>query len=298
VLLGALLVLGAAVFISKAALPAPMKMSDDELFKLVNGSTFTFIGTIKDLGSNVSGIEAKDSLIVQVESVEPSDQPALKKLGDLKGSRLTVAVNPISGIGRQKNISAVFFADPLVYEKNIGVTATAVPIPDSKEDFVRRLQAAAGRKSDVPLRTEIRNAELIVTGEVIAVRALARNKVLDLGSIHNGWELFSEHRPRWKEAIIKVTQRIDKPEPKPEFVSIVFPATHDCFFGPSPKFQVKDSGIWLLQRNQLDQQETKVLLLGTEKFNGNDVQSYTALHPADFQDISVLKKIQQIIATR
>ena len=47
VLLGALLVLGAAVLILKAAPPDPMKMSDDELFKLVNGSTFTFIGTIK-----------------------------------------------------------------------------------------------------------------------------------------------------------------------------------------------------------------------------------------------------------
>ena len=107
VLLGALLVLGATVFILKSAFPAPMKMSDDDLFKLVNGSTFTFIGTIKDLGSNVSGIEAKNSLIVQVESVEPSDQSALKKLG-LEGSRLTVAVNPILGIERQKNISAVF----------------------------------------------------------------------------------------------------------------------------------------------------------------------------------------------
>ena len=121
--LGALLVLGAGVFILKAALPAPMKMSDDELFKLVNGSTFTFIGTIKEMGnSNVSGIDAKDSMIVQVESVPPSDQEALKKLGDLKGSRLTVAIDSNSRIGLQKNISAVFFADPLVYEKNIGVT--------------------------------------------------------------------------------------------------------------------------------------------------------------------------------
>ena len=40
----------------------------------------------------------------------------------------------------------------------------------------------------MPLRTEIRDAKLIVTGVVVAVRALAR-KVLDLGSIHNGWEL-------------------------------------------------------------------------------------------------------------
>ena len=296
VLLGALFVLGAAVFILKAALPDPMKMSDDDLFKLVNGSTFTFIGTIKDLGSNVSGIEDKGSLIVQVDSIEPSDQPALKKFGDLRRSKLTVALNPISRIGLQKNVSAVFFADPLVYEKHIGVIAIAMPIPDSKEDFVKRLQIAASLKSEVPLRTEIGNSELIVTGEVVAVRALPSNKAVDLGSIQNGWALFSEHRPRWKEAIIKVAQRLDKPKPKPDFVSVIFPATHDCFFGPSPKFQIKDSGIWLLHRNQLDQQETKVLLLTPEKLNGKDVESYTALNPADFQDMSMLTKIQQIMA--
>jgi hypothetical protein len=272
-------------------------LSTQELQQLVNGSTFTFIGTIKEVGnSNVSGFDSKDfPMIVQVDSVEPSDQQALKKLGDLRGSRLTVAVNPISRIGLQNNVSAVFFADPLVYEKHIGVIATAVPIPDSKEDFIRRLQAAAVRKSEVPLRTEIGNAELIVTGEVVAVKALASNKAVDLGSIHNGWELFSEHRPRWKEAIIKVAQRIDKPEPRPDFVSVVFPTTHDCFFGPSPKFQVKDSGIWLLHRNQLDKQETDVLILKSDEYKGNNVQSYTALAAADFQDISMLIKIQQII---
>ena len=275
-----------------------MKMSDDDLFKLVNGSTFTFIGTIKELeNSNVSGFDRKDfPMIVQVDSVEPSDQPALKKLGDLTGSRLTVAVDPISRIWLQQDISAVFFADPLVYEKHIGVIATAVPLPDSKEEFVKRLQDMAVRKSEVPFRREIGNAELIVTGEVVAVRALASNKVVDLGSIHNGWELFSEHRPRWKDAIIKVGQRVDKPAPTPEFVSVVFPTTHDCFLGPSAKYQVKDSGIWLLHRNQLDKQETDVLILRSEEYNGTNVQSYTALHPADFQDISMRSKIQQIIA--
>jgi len=296
VLLGALLVLGAAAFILKAALPAPMKMSDDELFKLVNGSTFTFIGTIKDLGSNVSGIEAKDSLIVQVESVEPSDQPALKKLGDLKGSRLTVAVNPISGIGRQKNISAVFFADPLVYEKNIGVTATAVPIPDSKEAFLNKLHSAALQKSEAPLRAEVKDADLIIVGEVEAVGPLSSSKAAAVASGKNGWEVRSEHRPRWADAIIKVTRRIDKPEPKPDFVSVIFPRSHDCLSQDSPKFEEKEKGIWLLfQNKQLAEAEKKVLLK-PEKYDGRDIQSYTALRPADFQDMSMLEKIQDVIA--
>jgi len=297
VLLGALLVLGAAVFILRAAFPAPMKMSDDDLFKLVNGSTFTFIGTIKDLGSNVSGIEAKDSMIVQVESVPPSDQEALKKLGDLRGSRLTVAIDSNSRIGLQKNISAVFFADPLVYEKNIGVTATAVPIPDNKEDLLRQLRTAADRKSELPLRTEVKNADLIVSGEVKAVRPLSSDKVAALASVKNGWELRSEHRPRWADAIIEVQQPVLKPPgAKVDFVSVVFPRSHDCFSQDSPKFEAKQKGIWLLfQNNQLAAAE-KNALLTPEKYDGRDIQSYTALRPADFQDVLKLDKIQNVIA--
>src|SRR5437879_6375219 len=225
------------------------ELADNQLQDLVDESTLTFIGTVKEMGTNVSGIDSKESVIVQVDSVECCDQQALKKFGDLKGNRLTVALNPISRIVMKNDISAVFFADPLVYEKHIGVIAIAMPIPDSKEDFVKRLQIAASLKSEVPLRTEIGNSELIVTGEVVAVRALPSNKAVDLGSIQNGWALFSEHRPRWREVIIKVAQRLDKPEPKPDFVSVIFPATHDCFFGPSPKSQIKDSGVWLLHRN-------------------------------------------------
>jgi hypothetical protein len=277
------------------------ELLDEQLQDLVDASTLTFTGTIVEKGSNVSSITSEDfPIIVQVDKVESAtDNQALQKFGDLKKAKLTVAVNPTSRNGLRENISATFFADPLVYEKNIGVTAIAIPIPSNKQDFVKRLEAAAFRKSEAPLRTEVGTAELIITGEIVAVRALAGNKADDLRKVNNGWEVFSEHRPRWMEAIIKVARRLDKPEPKPDFVSVVFPTAHDCFLGESRKFETKDSGIWLLHRDQLDKEETKVLLLEeSEKFDGSDVQSYTALRPADFKDISMLSKLQQIIAER
>jgi hypothetical protein len=307
ILIATLLILGGGALVVRLLFPDPMKIANQELFDLVNGSTFTFIGTIKEMGgSNVSGFNSTDQMIVQVDKVVPGDQQALKKFDGLTGSSLTVAAKPILGIA-QNDISAVFFADPLVYAENIVVVATVVPIPGTNggqrttlsqsrlDEFVKRLELATSRKLEVPLRAEIGNAELIITGEVVAVRPLARG--VDLRSIDNGWELFSEHRPRWKEAIIKVDKRIDKGGPKPTYVSVIFPNTHDCFFGPSPKFQAGNSGIWLLHRNQLDKQETDVLILRSDEYKGNnDVQTYTALHPADFQDISMLAKIQLIIA--
>ncbi|MDX6710568.1 MAG: hypothetical protein QOH96_1584 [Blastocatellia bacterium] len=273
------------------------EVSDKQLQDLVDKSTLTFIGTVKELGTNVSGIDSKESVIVRVDSVECSDQQAMKKFGDLQGNRLTVALNPISRIVMKTDISAVFFADPLVYEKYIGVVGTAIPLPDSKGDFLNKLHAAALRKSEAPLRTEVNNApDLIIVGEVVAVGPLPSTKATALASVKNGWELRSEHRPRWADAIIKVTRRIDKPEPKPDFVSVIFPRSHDCLSQDSPKFEEKEKGIWLLfQNKQLAEAEKKVLLK-PEKYDGRDIQSYTALRPADFQDMSMLEKIQDVIA--
>jgi len=260
------------------------ELADKQLQDLVDKSTLTFIGTVKEMGSNVSGFDSEDfPMIVRVEKVESGDNEALKKFGSLEKSELTVAVNPTSRDGLRNKVFAVFFVDPLVYEKNIGVIANAVAVIDQKTaaDFSKRLHAAALRKSEAPLRREVASAELVITGEVETVRPLASDKTADLASVKNGWELFSEHRPRWKEAIIKVHSVEKPPGTKVDFVSVVFPSTHDCFGESSPKFELKQSGIWLLHRNQ---------------YKGSDIKSYTALDPADFQPMSMLTKIQQIIA--
>ena len=163
----------------------------DQLQECVDESTLTFTGTIVEMGaSNVSGINCEDfPMIVRVDKVESGDQEALKKFGPLKGAEFTVAVDPAFRSGLRNNVFAVFFVDPLVYETNIGVVAQAFTVADQKkaEEFLKRLQAAALRKSEAPLRSEVASADVIVTGEVQAVGPLASNKAADLRSVHNGW---------------------------------------------------------------------------------------------------------------
>ncbi len=298
ILTATLLILGGGLLLVGLLFPDPMNIADEELNHLMNASTFTFIGTVKEMGnSNVSGINENDfPVIVEVESVEWCDFQALKKFGDLKGNRLTVAVNPVSRIVTKNDISAVFFADPLIYEEHIGVVATAVPIPDRKEDFLNKIHAAAFQKTEAPLRAEVKSADLIIVGEVKEVRPLPTIKGADLGAVIKSWEFRSEHRPRWAEAIIKVRQPVLRPpDAKMDFVSVVFPRSHDCFSIDSPKFEEKETGIWLLFQNQLAEAE-KSILPNSEKYEGRDIQSYTALRAIDFQDISMLAKIQKIIA--
>jgi len=110
----------------------------------------------------------------------------------------------------------------------------------------------------------------------------------------------SEHRPRWAEAIIKVQSRlkpVDKNLEEMKFISVIFSRGRSCFPDNSPQFFMNEPGIWLLQLRQLDEKESKVLLT-SEDYKGTKMQSYTALRPADFQDLTdaMLAKIRQIVA--
>jgi hypothetical protein len=272
------------------------ELSDKQLQDLVDASTLTFTGKVVEMdASNVSGINSKDyPMIVRVEEVESGDQEALKKFGSLKGNKFTVIVSPTSRDGLRNNVSAVFFVDPLVYETNIGVIANAVAVVDEKtaQDFSKRLSAAALRKSEAPLRSSVASADLIVTGFVQEVRPLASAKAADLKSVDNGWEVFSEHRPRWEEAVIRV-KSVEKGKPA-ETVIVIFPGTNDPAWTESPKYKTGQSGIWLLHTNQLSGQEAEVLLK-SEQFHGSEIKSYTTLAAVDFQDGSNFDRIRQMI---
>ena len=155
------------------------------------------------------------------------------------------------------------------------------------------------RKAEAPLRSAIASAKLIVTGVVQEVRPLAGAKAKYLGSVDNGWQVCSEHRPRWKEAVVRVTS-VEKGS-SGDLVIIIFPSVRDCFWNESPKFIVGQIGTWLLHKDQLGEAGAAVLLK-SEKLLDREIQSYTALAPADFQptdpDGKTAKRITELIKTK
>ena len=63
------------------------RLSDNQLQDLVDGSTLTFIGRVKELNNSyVSGIDKDSAIIAEVKSVESADPQALKTFGDLNGT--------------------------------------------------------------------------------------------------------------------------------------------------------------------------------------------------------------------
>ena len=260
-------------------------ISDQELQSLVNKSTLIFSGTIVDLDSNVGSITASDNpMIVSVDHVEWGNDEALKKFNSLVGRQLTVIVNPSfnGGPPRTEGVSAVFFVDPLLYETNVAVTANAIEDDNTVQNLPGRLEAAVQQKKQQPLIDAVKAADRIVIGIVQAIRRLPNAKLVRLRSVANGRDLFSEHSPRWREAIIRV-QSVLKGDRAEKMVIVVFPTTDDRMWAESPKFRVGQAGTWMLHSGvQLSDEQARALLT-PERINGQKINAYTALRPEDFQ---------------
>jgi len=273
------------VMLQCLTLLARADVSQKEFQKWVDDSTLIFTGQMLRLGSNVGSIDTRDApMIVRVDRVEWGNEEALEKFGSLVGKELTVVLNPgFKAMPKLKpDIAAVFFVDPLLYERNIAVTANAIADETTASDLSKRLSAAVKEKRGRPLGLAVKSANLIVTGVVQEIRPLPNVKIDKLRSLANGRDLYSEHSPRWREAVVRVDSVLKGDQA--ERVIVVFPSTGDRMWAESPKFHKGLGGTWLLHGPgaQLVDDRAKILLT-PEGFDGGQLKAYTALSPEDFQ---------------
>jgi hypothetical protein len=275
--MGVLLILQSLVTVSQA------DVTDQEFRRWFDDSTLTFRGTIVSLGSNVGGVSSSDNpVIVKVEKVERGNDATSRNFGSLVGNQMTVVVDPSfrGGPERRPGISAVFFVNPLLYEEHIAVTAVAIADNQTVKNLPKRLTAAIEQNKKKPLNDALKSADLVVSGVVQEVKTLPDEKLAKLQTLANGRDLYSEHSPRWREAIVRV-RSVLKGNAAEKIVMVVFPSTDDRMWAASPKFRAGQSGIWLLHRSQLAEDRAKILLT-PEQFHGQPINAYTALRPEDF----------------
>jgi hypothetical protein len=274
---GVLLVLQCFVVLSSA------DVSAQELQKWVQGSTLIFTGKVIALGSNVDRITQSDKpIIVEVERIEFGNDEALRKFGSLIGKQLTVIVNPSfkAAPKLKPGVSAVFFVNPLTYEKNMAVTAEAVADTQTVKNLAKQLRAEIEEFKKKPLNDALKIADKVVSGIVVEVRPLPDEKLKELQSLDNGRYLYSEHSPRWREAVITVHSML-KGSPE-KTVIVIFPSTKDRMWAKAPKCTVGQSGTWLLHTGVQLAEDAKILLT-PEQFRGEKTTAYTSLRPVDFQ---------------
>lgn len=272
------------LFLQSLATALRADVTDQELNRWLEDSTLTFKGTIVSLGSNVGAINSSDNpIIVRVENVERGNEAISRNFGSLVGEQMTVILDPSfkSGPERKPGVSAVFFVNPLLYEEHIAVTAVAIANNKTVQNLPRRLSAAIQQNKRKPLNDALKTADLVVSGVVQEVKALPDEKLAKLQTLANGRDLYSEHSPRWMEAIVRV-QSVLKGNPAEKLVMVVFPNTDDRMWAESPKFRAGQRGTWLLHsKDQLAEDRAKILLTA-EQFHGQQVNAYTALGPEDF----------------
>jgi hypothetical protein len=276
---GVLLVLQCLVVVARA------DILKEELQKWVQGSALIFTGKVVKLGSNVSGIKPSDNPItVEVEHVEWGNDEALKEFASLIGKQVTVIVNPSfkAAPKLQPGVSAVFFVNPLLYEKNMAVRAEAVVDTRTVKDLAKILGVAVEEIRKNSLKDALKIADKVVTGVVVEVRPLPDEKLKNLEQLENGRYLYSEHSPRWREAVIQV-QAVWKGTAVEKRVIVVFPSTNDRMWAKAPKCTVGQTGTWLLHIGAELAEDGAKILLAPEKIKGESITAYTSLHPLDFQ---------------
>lgn len=129
---------------------------------------------------------------------------------------------------------------------------------ESREEISEALRIAAGR----PLAERVRQAELIVIGEVTSSRVLEQP-----------FPPRSEHDPEWGVAHVAVRSVLKGKKPKGE-VEVLFANSHDVAWYKSPKLHEGKHGIFLLHVTR-----------GDEDDHPRDMARpiYKVIDPLDFQ---------------
>src|SRR5262249_54450901 len=119
------------------------------------------------------------------------------------------------------------------------------------------------------LRSHIKGADVIATGQVVATRRL---QDVNMASA-------SEHSALWSEAVVRV-RSLEKGVASTDEVRVVYAASRDGKWYRAPKFTVGEEGIWILRSQFIAELQRDV---------------FAAVDPSDFHPISALAKIRALL---
>jgi hypothetical protein len=226
-------------------------------------STFIFDGTVLQSRESLEkGFlpAAPDTHIVRVDRI----YAGAADFAEFRGQRITVRILPGSHIGAENlrtGQSLLFLTTPMLVADSLAVEGEA---RDQRPETV----VVVGQREELRLARRIDAAALIVSGSVVSVRPLrpdSDNPQVAAPQEPDPEEF--EHDPVWYVATVSISS-IGKGRPPGSTVDVLFPTSSDIVWFRSPRYAVKQSGTWLLQR---------------PKAGPRDRPAFTALDPLDFQ---------------
>jgi hypothetical protein len=246
-------------------------MADDPIKKLLQQASFSFIGTVVQLGAaTMANLPIDDhSAVVQVDHV--LDAPPA--FANFDGHRVTVQLKKDAAppaVGQ----SMAFFTQGVAFGESLAVQEVGrLPVEAVEPQATAAL--AAGRRAGAfqEIRHAIRREHLqahAAQGDAVVVGRVTKTEKASQGSA-------SEHDADWWRATIDVSH-VERGNVKTGPVEVLYPNSQDVRWHGVPKPAPSSEGVWVLHATT-----------GPLK----DAAPYQNLHPDDFQPVDQLDAIRE-----
>jgi hypothetical protein len=246
-------------------------MADEDLAKLAHAASLIFLGTVESVGeTTVPSVPARpNSMVVRVER----GIRVHADLGELAGKDVTVLAREPGKL--EKGASAVFFTNSLVHAESLLLEETG-RLPAGEAD---RVAAFVQAQPDERLRGRLADADMVVTGTVVAVTPppsfAGRGDKDD---------------PMWARAEIEVHD--SHKGPGVERTSVLFPTSRALPWYRAPRFEKGQRGLFILSRDAAAEEGEKE----PEEHAGLVAEApLTALDPDDFQPEDALPRVAETL---
>jgi hypothetical protein len=260
------------------------------------GSAFIFEGIVKELKkSNVKEVEASDrTLVATVNAVRKSSE----SLGNVNGQDVTVVLQkPLTDYAFKVGDHAVFFTEGVALGEHLAVEETfpadrvtpamVKSAATVKSDMKAALKAIGSQITaqvkdhvEEQLKEHLEKADLVIYGKVSKVQQV-NPKTLAGGAAGKAKRRpISEHVADWHVADVDV-QSVEKGDDHKK-VQIYFANSRDVAFRNMPRFEPNQEGTFILHTDQPGSEPVKHLITAAAA-DANQIKSFTALSPLDFQ---------------
>jgi hypothetical protein len=251
--------------------------------------TFVFKGTIKKLKSATMKTVAVDSKTVVVTVDQLIEAPP--DLAGYAGQEITVQ---LSGATKPKvGQQLIFNTVSGQYGESVEVRSLSEePVTGSHLAMLSVTADPVERRLDRERRHHYDDADLVVSGKVVAVTLPPSEQAATKGASKTRRKPVSEHDPKWRDAVVEVDD-VHKGKHKKKKIIVRFPASTDVMWHNAPKFHPGQEGHFLLRKAKVK----KPAKPGKARKGAaaETVDTYVALDPLDFQPASDPGGIKKII---
>lgn len=236
---------------------------------LARGSSFVFVGTIEKLRASTLSIpEESGTAVVRVDRIIDAT-PDLRSLG---GKEVTMRL--LRPGDARIETTRIFFTEPYAFGRTVGLTENGSAPPGEVENVERDMAEARQRIRDAALADRLRTAQRVVVARVVGISPapeFERNREAEA----------SEHNPEWHVARLDVSQTL-KGEHS-EQATVRFAASRDVMWFGTPKLEVGQEAIFLLEPNQMKEFPTDGPIV---------------VDPLDVQDLAQRSRVERLLGAR